>query len=145
MQIRKMLPSDLSACAKIMQSVYNNPLWQARWTQEKAEEYLADFFDMRKFLGFVAEEQGEVIGAIFAHEKVWWNNSEIFVEEMFVAPELQGKGCGSALLRRIEACAAEKGLAGITLSTNRYAPAPVFYRKNGFADCEHVLFMAKEI
>ena len=32
-----------------------------------------------------------------------------------------------------------------TLSTNKYAPAPLFYRKNGFVDCEHVLFMAKEI
>lgn len=28
---------------------------------------------------------------------------------------------------------------------NKYAPAPGFYRKNGFADCGHVLFMAKEI
>ena len=39
----------------------------------------------------------------------------------------------------------EKGLAGITLSTNKYAPAPHFYSKNGFMNCEHVIFMAKEM
>ena len=48
-------------------------------------------------------------------------------------------------LKQYEAYVKEKGLAGITLSTNKYAPAPLFYRKNGFVDCEHVLFMAKEI
>lgn len=39
----------------------------------------------------------------------------------------------------------EHQLAGITLSTNRYVPAPLFYEKNDFVDCEHVLYMAKEI
>ena len=43
-------------------------------------------------MGYVAEEEGEVIAGIFAHEKVWWNSSEVFVEEMFVTPEKQGNG-----------------------------------------------------
>ena len=37
------------------------------------------------------------------------------------------------------------GCAEITLSTNKYAPAPKFYEKNGFTVCGHVIFMAKEI
>ncbi|MBQ3223476.1 MAG: GNAT family N-acetyltransferase [Clostridia bacterium] len=145
MIIRKMHRDDLPACAQILQSVYNNELWQARWTQETAEAYLADIFDMKKFVGYVAEDQGELIGAIFAREKVWWNNSEILVEEMFVKPDMQGKGCGTLLMRQIEAYVREHALAGITLSTNRYAPAPEFYRRLGFTDCGHVLFMAKEM
>ena len=48
-------------------------------------------------------------------------------------------------LRKYAAYVKEKGLAGITLSTNKYAPAPLFYRSNGFTDCEHVLFMAKQV
>lgn len=86
-----------------------------------------------------------ILGGIFAHEKVWWNNSEVFVEEMFVEPELQGKGYGSRLLKQVEKYITERGLAGMTLSTNRYAPAPMFYKKNGFTDCEHILFMCKEM
>ena len=96
-------------------------------------------------MGFVAEENGEILGAIFGHEKIWWNNSEVFVEEMFITPAMQRKGYGSLLLRQMEGYVKEKHLAGMTLSTNRYAPAPNFYRKNGFVDCQHVLFMAKEL
>ena len=90
-------------------------------------------------------DDNEIVGGLFAHEKVWWNNSEVFVEEMFVKPQFQRTGYGSLLLEEVNRYVREKGLAGITLSTNKYAPAPLFYRKNGFVDCEHVLFMAKEI
>lgn len=64
---------------------------------------------------------------------------------MFIKPEFQKKGYGSLLLTEVEKYITEKGLAGITLSTNKYAPAPHFYSKNGFMNCEHVIFMAKEM
>ena len=145
MVIRKMERTDINACAQIMCSVYNNEMWQCRWDVGTASEYLTDFFDMKKFIGYVVENDGEVVGGIFAHEKVWWNNSEVYIEEMFIEPTLQRCGYGSLLIKKICEYISEKGLAGITLSTNRYAPAPDFYRKNGFVDCEHVLFMAKEM
>jgi len=69
----------------------------------------------------------------------------VFVEEMFIQPQLQRKGYGTMLLEKVGEYVKEKGFAGITLSTNKYAPAPKFYRKNGFADSEHVLFMYKEV
>ena len=102
------------------------------------------FFEAKKFVRYLICEAESVLGAVFAHEKIWWNNSEVFVEEMFVAPERQRSGLGTALLNEIEKYVREKKLAGITLSTNKYAPAPLFYEKNGFSSCEHVLFMAKE-
>ncbi len=119
-------------------------MWQCRWTAKTATEYLMDFFEGKKFVGYILENGRDIIGSVFAHEKVWWNNSEVFAEEMFVKPEFQHKGYGSMPLRQIEKYVNECGLAGITLSTNKYAPAPGFYRKNGFSDGEHVLFMAKE-
>lgn len=145
MKIREMKQDDIMACAEILCEVYNNELWQCRWSQGVAIEYLTDYFNMQKFVGYVLEEEGRVVGGIFAHEKVWWNNSEVFVEEMFVKPELQRKGYGTILLEQVEKYVNEKRLAGITLSTNKYAPAPKFYKKNGFVDCEHVLYMCKEI
>ena len=142
---RKMVQGDIAACADILCAVYNNELWQCRWEKDTAVAYLEDFFRMSKFVGYVVEDEGELIGGLFAHEKVWWNNSEVFIEEMFIRPDAQRKGYGSLLMAQVEAYVQAKGLAGITLSTNRYAPAPVFYRKNGFVDCGHVLFMAKEM
>ena len=145
MNVRVMKETDIPACADILCSVYNNELWQCRWSRETAIEYLTDFFRMQKFVGYVLESDSIVMGGIFAHEKVWWNNSEVFVEEMFVEPELQRKGYGTRLLNQVEDYIAKKELAGMTLSTNRYAPAPLFYKKNGFVDCEHILFMCKEM
>lgn len=57
----------------------------------------------------------------------------------------QGQGIGTKLLQAVEQYVTDKGLAGITLSTNQYAPAPKFYEKNGFGRCGHVVFMAKEM
>lgn len=145
MSIRVLEEKDIESCADILCSVYNNELWMCRWSRETAIEYLRDFFDMKKFVGYVAEEDKKVVAALFAHEKVWWNNSEVFIEEMFVNPEYQGKGIGTALLLEVEKYIKEKSLAGITLSTNKYAPAPKFYGKNGFENCEHVMFMAKSM
>ena len=145
MKCRKINQADIEAGADILCSVYNNEVWQCRWSKEAAMEYLTDFFNMKKFVGYVIDDGNEIIGGIFAHEKVWWNNSEVFVEEMFIKPEFQKKGYGSLLLIEVEKYITEKGLAGITLSTNKYAPAPHFYSKNGFMNCEHVIFMAKEM
>ena len=145
MIIRELKETDIPACADILCSVYNNELWMCRWTKEVAESYLRDFFGHSKFVGYVAEEDSVIIAGMFAHEKIWWNNSEVFVEEMFVTPKRQGCGIGTALLKEVEKYILEKQLAGITLSTNKYAPAPKFYEKNGFVSCEHVMFMAKEL
>lgn len=142
--IRETTSADIPACADIMCSVYNNDLWQCRWEQAAAIEYLTDFFHMPKFVGYVIVENGDILGALFAREKVWWNNSEVYVEELFVKPECQGRGYGTMLMNRVERHVQEKRMAGITLSTNRYAPAADFYRKNGFTGCEHVLFLCKE-
>lgn len=141
--IRDLKQSDIPSCAEIMCCVYNNDLWQCRWDKKTAEEYLSDFYDNKKFVGYVIEEEGLIQGALFAHEKVWWNNSEVFIEEMFIHPEYQRKGIGTRLLDEVEKYVGTHHLAGITLSTNKHAPAPEFYRKNGFFDCEHVLFMGK--
>lgn len=142
--IRKMNAGDIADCAEILRSVYNNELWQCRWSFDTAVAYLKDYFDSKKFVGFVLELDGRLCGAAFCHEKIWWNNSELFIDEMFVEPSMQRRGYGSELLSAAEDYIRERKLAGFTLTTNRYAPAPMFYKKNGFVDCEHILFMAKE-
>lgn len=143
--IKKFEASDLTACAEIMMSVYNNELWQCRWSLETAKSYLQDYVESKKFIGYTLWLNDVIKGAIFCHEKVWWNNSEIFIDEMFISPELQRKGHGTELLSAMESYIRDHNLAGFTLLTNRFAFAPNFYRKNGFSDAEHVLFMYKEV
>lgn len=143
--VRKMKRADIPFCADILCKVYNNELWKCRWTAETACAYLEDYFDEKKFVGFIIEEDNAVIGAMFTHEKIWWNNSELFIDEMFIIPDMQRKGYGKMLIKAAENYVSEHQLAGFTLSTNKYAPAPDFYKKNGFSVCEHILFMCKEV
>lgn len=143
--IRKFEMSDLEACASIMMAVYNNAQWQCNWNMETSMLYLNDFVDCKKFIWYTLWSEGAIIGAIFCHEKVWWNNSEVFIDEMFIHPDHQRQGYGKLLLDAVNAYIKANHLAGFTLTTNRYTPAPVFYRKNGFSDAEHVLFMFKEV
>lgn len=144
LSIRPLAAADLPACAQILCDVYNNDLWQCRWSMETAQAYLADYMAAQRFIGYAAVTESLLVGAVFAHEKIWWNNVEVFIDEMFVLPAHQGQGIGRALMNHLEAYVRQRGLAGLTLTTNRYAPAPEFYRRLGFSDCEHVLFMAKE-
>jgi len=143
--IREIRRADIPACADILCSVYNNDLWQCRWEQDAAIEYLTDLFGAPKFLGFVMVENGEILGGLFAREKMWWSGSAVYVEELFVKRSHQGRGYGAMLINRVEQYVQENSLAGITLSTNRHAPAADFYHRNGFKDCEHVLFLCKEM
>lgn len=143
--IRKMTFTDIRCCAEILCSVYNNEVWQCRWTIDTAEAYLKDYFKAEKFVGFIMEIGGRLCGAIFCHEKIWWNNSELFIDEMFINPAFQRRGYGSELIKAAEVYIDEHGLAGFTLTTNRFSPAPEFYKKNGFINCEHILFMGKEV
>lgn len=143
--INKFDVNDLNECAKIMMLVYNNELWQCRWSFETAKAYLMDYIENKKFIGYTLRIDDSIKGAIFCHEKIWWNNNEVYIDEMFIAPDLQRQGYGTELLNAVENYIIEHRLAGFTLSTNRFAPAPRFYRKKGFSDAEHVLFMYKEI
>ena len=63
---------------------------------------------------------------------------------MFIIPEMQRSGYGSMLINAAEEYVSKHKLAGLTLCTNKYAPAPNFYRKNGFTDNEFIMFMYKE-
>lgn len=114
--VRKMKRADIPFCADILCKVYNNELWQCRWTAETACAYLEDYFDEKKFVGFIIEEDNVVIGAMFTHEKIWWNNSELFIDEMFIIPDMQRKGYGKMLIKASENYVSEHKLAGCGLS-----------------------------
>ena len=54
--IRQMQKNGITACAEILCAVYNNEMWQCRWTIETGTAYLEDYFGAKKFVGFVIEE-----------------------------------------------------------------------------------------
>ena len=49
--------SDLTQCGSIYTKAFPMEYWGIDWTTENATEYLQDFFEQRRFVGFVYEEK----------------------------------------------------------------------------------------
>lgn len=127
--IRIMKYSDLAQCGMIYAKAFPIEHWGIDWTAENATEYLQDFYEQKRFVGYIYEE---VLGCIFALCKISGSKKEIYINEMAVLPERQGHGIGKQLLNAVKDYSKDNGLAGIVLYTSEYAPAAKFYEKNGF-------------
>ena len=81
----------------------------------------------------IAEHDGQTAGyAIYFFNYSTWVGPGIYLEDIFVEPELRGRGIGKALLERVAAIAVEKGcqrLQWAVLDWN--TPAIEFYRAMG--------------
>ncbi|MFN8381826.1 MAG: GNAT family N-acetyltransferase [Anaerolineales bacterium] len=144
MEIRKLLSDDIDMCVVLLIASYNPPPWNNHWTEESGKKYLSEFISNNNFIGFVVVENDEIVGAMFAHRKAWWTNDEIFIDELFIRPDQQHHGYGKLLIGQAEELSKELSLGGVTLLTNKYLPAKLFYEKNGYVSAEHVVFMYKE-
>jgi len=130
--IRKMMESDLAPCGMIYARAFPMEHWGIDWTAENAAEYLRDFFEQKRFVGYVYEENAEVLGCIFSLCKISGSKEEMYIQEMAVLPQRQGQGIGRELLNAVKAYCKQKNLAGLVLYTSKYAPAAGFYERNGF-------------
>ena len=97
-----MKDSDLAQCGMIYARAFPMEHWGIDWTTENATEYLQDFFEQKRFVGYVYEENEEVSGCIFALCKISGSKKEIYINEMAVLPERQGQGIGKQLLNAVK-------------------------------------------
>ncbi|CDX15454.1 GNAT family N-acetyltransferase [Mesorhizobium sp. LCM 4577] len=63
--------------------------------------------------GFLAIENGRVVGCVFALERA----QDFYVGKLAVEPRLQGQGIGARLMRAVEDLARERGKDAIELQT----------------------------
>lgn len=74
---------------------------------------------------FLAEQEGQILGYLFAHKAEAERSSSIMadgtsyfeVEELYVLPEHRSEGIGSALFRYAEQAAKAEGIGFLMLST----------------------------
>ena len=71
--------------------------------------------------GIVAELDGQIVG--FAHysytHSTWARNRDIYLEDLFVAPSLRGKGVGKTLILGLSEIAKSEGSRRVYWETHR--------------------------
>ena len=124
-RVRPARPEDAAACAGIF--IAARRTWH--WHPPESDDDLAEESKGERL--WVAEDHhATVIG--FA--SVWVEIDLWFLHHLFVHPDRQGLGVGSAILREVLNCA---GVLPIELKTStQNVDAERFYKKNGFVITE---------
>ena len=70
--------------------------------------------------GLVAEFDGKVVGITHYsfQTSTWAENGYCYLEDLFTAPELRGRGVGRALIEAVRAIAVERGCARLYWNTD---------------------------
>ncbi|MGA3133022.1 MAG: GNAT family N-acetyltransferase [Terracidiphilus sp.] len=99
------------------------------------EGLLRDGFGPHLFYScLMAEHDGEPAGfaLFFYNYSTWVGRPGIYLEDLFVLPELRGLGIGKALLQRVAAVAVERGCQRMNWAVLDWnTPAIDFYRAMG--------------
>jgi GNAT superfamily N-acetyltransferase len=132
--IRPARPEDVPAIVALIRGLaeYEKLLDQCHADEASLREHL---FGARPYCEVIlAERGGDVAGfALFFHNySTFLTKPGIYLEDLFVKPELRGAGVGRALLSRLAAIAVERGCGRLEWAVLDWnAPAIGFYRKLG--------------
>ena len=108
-----------------------------------SDAYLTKLLKREDFHVFVALEDGKFAGGLTAYELMKYNaeTTEMFLYEIGVEPEYQRRGIAAALVERLKAVCAEKGIREMFVATEPdNLPALGLYEKTGGKASEFVNF-----
>ena len=140
--------TDIKKCAALFRKVFTSPPFQYEWLSEDSVfAYLSDMKDTPKFMGFVLQEEetGNIAAACFGIVSDYFLSPYYEIKEIFLSPNIQGKGKGSHFLSEIEKILFSKNIKSISLSTEKTIPAYTFYQKNGYSSSTTSEYMFKNL
>ena len=136
--IREITTQDLPKLAKLYVKVYKAVNVGEDWDETSAEEMLLWNYKRNPDLAFLAEENGEIVGAFFVAVKPWWDGNHLVDGEIFVSPEHQKKSIGTKLTEVVLQRAKEKyAVVGWDTYTFKKFHHPLaWYQSLGFTENE---------
>jgi len=124
MRIRLMTDDDVDAVVRLWhasgrQAYTFIDLWQSFTLEKAGEVFRAHIIPVCEI--WVAERDAQIVGYLAMHGS--------YIDRLYVSPDLQHTGIGTALLRY----AMQRSPTGLELHTHqKNAPARAFYEKYGF-------------
>lgn len=140
--LRPCIESDITSAARLMCEAYNQPPWNEEWQMERALRRISYFMSGVNTRGYAMLVERDTVGYLFGRLDVTMKGDVFYVEEIFVHPNYQRKGCGSMALGQLADELKTTGVNRIELHT--ISEDISFYEKNGFSPSSHK-YLEKEI
>ena len=133
MSIRRIRESDVDSVVRLVHDLaaYEKAPAECRLDAEKLRTAL--FRDHPAVFAHVAEQNGEIVGFAlwFLNFSTWRGVHGIYLEDLYVRPELRGSGLGKALLATLAKECVDNGYARLEWSVLDWNPATGFYQALG--------------
>ncbi|MEU8244939.1 GNAT family N-acetyltransferase [Nonomuraea sp. NPDC048916] len=132
--IRIATPDDVPVILELIHDLaeYEKAPQEVQVTEEQLRDTL--FGDSPAVFAHIAEDEGEVAGFAmwFLNYSTWRGTHGIYLEDLYVRPDLRGGGHGKALLTELARICVERGYQRLEWSVlNWNEPAIRFYRSLG--------------
>lgn len=132
--IRPARPDDVPAIHRLIHALaeYERAPHEVKTTDERVHASL--FGEDPKVFAHVAEHDGKVVGFAmwFINYSTWTGRHGIYLEDLFVEPDVRGHGYGKALLTELVRIADERGYTRVEWSVLDWnEPAIEFYKALG--------------
>ncbi|MEG0778801.1 MAG: GNAT family N-acetyltransferase [Oscillospiraceae bacterium] len=128
--------SDIPNAAQMLCQVYAEAPWNENWTLDRAEKRITSYLSGIHSRGYALITETQVIGYLFGRTSLAVDKDFFYVDEIFVHPNYQRKGCGSMALDRLQDELKKDGINEIEL--HALAEDAAFYAKNGFTPSAYV-------
>ena len=133
MQIRKGTREDLPKIIEIYMKAYEKMPEYGEKSRKEAKRYIKWLYSRCKDTFYIAEEDGKIVGFVFADPEwySYYGNKYVFaIHEIVVDPKYQGRGIGTALMKKMLEEAREREVELWVGERNKKAQE--FYKKFGF-------------
>ncbi|MGK5554271.1 N-acetyltransferase family protein [Actinomadura kijaniata] len=132
--IRNATPEDVPEILRLIRDLaeYERALHEVRATEEQLNDAL--FGPEPKVFALIAEHEGRVVGFAvwFLTFSTWLGRHGIYLEDLYVDPEMRGQGYGKLLLAELARIADERGYGRVEWAVLKWnTPSIRFYESLG--------------
>jgi len=128
--------SDIPNAAQMLCRVYAEAPWKENWSLERAEKRVSSYLSGSHMKGYALIIETKVIGYLFGRIITLAECESFYVDEIFVHPHYQRKGCGTMAIAALQEELKKNCIAKIELHT--ISEDASFYEKNGFTLSSYV-------
>lgn len=145
MEIRRIEVADLEVISQLYVSVFSSSPWNEYWEYSWAYERLNWISKSQGFVGYIAINNKEAIGAILGHFIPFKGKKGFEIIEFLVDANYQNRGIGTKLITRLELDLKQHSYNFILLLTAKNTSAESFYLKRDYQRDNKLVLLRREI